>query len=106
MFNAIGIAVNAFVQLRRNAEHECPSESEAEQSGDESSGTRAHRFVHRDAIFCLSAELATPFCEADMLSHFVAVVVPTAEVIEHALAGQISVQLDSPTLLRYRVPHE
>jgi hypothetical protein len=70
VLDAICIAMDAFVQLRRNAEHECPRKREAENGSDENSGARAHRFVHRDAIFCLSAELATLFCEADILSGF------------------------------------
>jgi hypothetical protein len=83
----ICIAMDAFVQFRRDAQRQRPDKSEADKRGDESSGARAHCLVHRDAIFCLTAGIAILFRKADMLSRFVAAVVPIAELNEVNLAA-------------------
>lgn len=59
MFNAIGIRVDAFVQVRRNAERERPKKSERGKGGNR--GTRRNAAFHGAPSLCPSQELRNMF---------------------------------------------
>lgn len=68
--DAIGVAVNAFVQLRRNAHRQCPKKSRGDENRGESACPllRTRPQSHGEASFCVPEKLRKKFLQHRQVS--------------------------------------